>query len=87
MAVQRRSTEAFHPGTSSVTTRQFDPATGDYTRVLSVLSNEVNVLLDRDVRAPHTDEYSVGIDRELRLTSRYLGRLRRQARQRFRRLD
>jgi len=57
--------EAFHPGQAPVTTRAFEAATGGYTRVLSVLSNTVNVLLDRDTRAPRSDEYSVGIDREV----------------------
>jgi hypothetical protein len=57
--------EFFHPGQFPVTTRAFDPADGDYTRVISELSNKVNLLLDRDIRPPRTDELSVGMDREI----------------------
>ena len=57
--------EAFHPGQSPVTTKAYESATGDYTRVLSELNNKVNVLLDRNTRAPRSDEYSVGVDRQI----------------------
>jgi hypothetical protein len=57
--------EAFHPGQTPVTTRAFESATGGYTRVLSELNNKVNVLLDRNTRAPRSDEYSVGVDRQV----------------------
>ena len=57
--------EAFHPGSSPVTTRAFETATGDYTRVVSVVNNTVNLRLDPDTRAPRTDEYSIGVDREV----------------------
>ena len=57
--------EAFHRGASPVTTRAFETATGDYTQVVQVVNNTVNLRLDRDMRAPRTDEYSVGVDREL----------------------
>ena len=55
----------FHPGVPPITTAAFDAATGNYTRVLSILDNRVNLLLDPDTRAPRTDEYSVGVDREV----------------------
>jgi hypothetical protein len=32
---------------------------------VSVIDNKVNLELDRDTHAPHTDEYSIGLDREL----------------------
>jgi hypothetical protein len=57
--------EDFHPGTSPVTIRAFEQATGAYTRVLSMLGNRVNLLFDRDIAAPRTDQLSVGVDREL----------------------
>jgi hypothetical protein len=57
--------EVFHPGQSPISTRGFDPITGDYTRVINELSNTVNLLLDRDMRPPRSDEYSAGIDREI----------------------
>jgi len=54
-----------HPGVTPVTTRAFDPATGDYTRLVSVVDPKVNLLIDPATRTPKTDEYSIGIDREL----------------------
>jgi hypothetical protein len=54
--------ELFHPGASPVTTKAFETATGDYTRLVSVVNN---LALDPDTRAPRTDEYSIGVDREM----------------------
>ena len=55
----------FHPAVMPITTMGFESATGDYTRLVSVVDNKINLQLDRDARAPHTDEFSVGLDREL----------------------
>ena len=55
----------FHPAVTPITTTGFESATGGYTRLVSVVDNQINLRLDRDTRAPHTDEYSVGLDREL----------------------
>jgi hypothetical protein len=55
----------FHPAVAPITTMGFESATGGYTSLVSVVDNKVNLELDRDTRAPHTDEYSVGLDREL----------------------
>jgi hypothetical protein len=57
--------EPFHPGSSPTTTVAFETATGGYTGVATVVNNAVNLRLDPDTRAPHTDEYSIGIDREV----------------------
>jgi hypothetical protein len=54
----------FHPGTTPVTTTAFDSATAGYTRVVKVVES-TNLRLDPGLRAPHTDEYSIGIDREV----------------------
>ena len=54
----------FHPAVTPITTMGFEAATGGYTRSVSVV-DKVNLQLDRHTRAPHTDEYSVGLDREL----------------------
>lgn len=54
-----------HPGQTPITTRAFEPATGAYTRVLSVVDPTTNLRLDPETRSPYTDEYSVGVDREL----------------------
>lgn len=55
---------AFHPGVTPIVTTAFDPLTGGYTRPVSVIDPRINLLLDGETRAPRTDEYSVGIDRE-----------------------
>ncbi len=55
----------FHPAVTPITTTAFDSTTGGYTRVVSVVDPRVNLRLDPNTRAPRTDEYSVGVDREL----------------------
>ena len=55
----------FHPGVTPITTKAFDPETGGYTRLVSVVDSKVNLLLDRNTRAPRTDELSIGVDREV----------------------
>jgi hypothetical protein len=57
--------EPFHPGAAIVTTKDFVAATGDYTNVRSVVDPRINLRLDLETRAPRTDEFSVGVDREL----------------------
>jgi hypothetical protein len=54
-----------HPGLTPVTTMQFDPATGGYTTFVKVDDPKVNVAIDPHMRSPRTDEYSIGVDREL----------------------
>jgi hypothetical protein len=56
---------AFHPGVTPTTTTAFDAATGGYTRIVSVVDSRKNLLLDPDIQAPHTNEYSIGVDREV----------------------
>jgi len=55
---------SFHPGSAPITTAVFNPATGDYTRGKTVDAKST-LELDRSIRAPHTDEYSLGVDREI----------------------
>jgi hypothetical protein len=55
----------FHPAVAPITTMGFESATGGYTRLVSKVDNQIHLRLDRDTRAPHTDEYSVGLDREV----------------------
>jgi hypothetical protein len=55
----------FHPAAAPVTTTAFDPATGDYTTLVSVVDPKRNLRLDRETRTPRTDEYSIGVDREV----------------------
>jgi len=53
-----------HPGQTPTTTRAFDPATGGYTTLVSIVDPTLNLRLDPSTRSPRTDEYSIGIDRE-----------------------
>jgi hypothetical protein len=52
-------------GATATTTMQYDAATGDYTKLVSVVDPKINVALDPHTRAPHTDEYSLALDREI----------------------
>lgn len=54
-----------HPGITPTTATVFDPATGGYTNVLSVFDPITNRRIDPDTRSPHTDQFSIGFDREL----------------------
>jgi hypothetical protein len=53
---------AFHPGAPTQTTKAY--VAGDYTTVTQFVS-PTSVRLDPGIRAPRTDEYSAGVDREL----------------------
>jgi hypothetical protein len=54
-----------HPGMTPVTTMEFDSATGAYTRLRSIVDPRINLRLDPHTRTPRTDEYSIGLDREV----------------------
>ncbi len=55
----------FHPAAKPTTTIAFDAATGDYTRLVSIVDPKSNLRLDPDTRTPRTDEYSIGVDRQI----------------------
>ena len=52
-------------GTTPITTRAFDPLTGGYTQLVSVVDSKLNVALDPNTRSPHTNEFSLALDREI----------------------
>jgi hypothetical protein len=54
-----------HPGWTPTTRMTFSPLTGDYTILDSVDDAAINVQLDSGIRSPRTDEYSIGVDREI----------------------
>ena len=54
-----------HPGVARVTTTAFAPATGAYTGAVRVVDPTINLQLDPETRTPRTDEYSIGVDREV----------------------
>ena len=70
----------FHPGATAVTTTDFDPATGGYTHVRSVVDPRTNLQFDPATRAPRTDEYSAGVDRELGAVAVALAYVRKNGR-------
>jgi len=63
--VQTGEVSPVHPGGSPQTTKGFDPATGDYTIFQRTVDPKRNVQLDPETRAPRTDDYSIGVDREV----------------------
>ncbi len=52
-------------GATSTTTREYEAATGGYTRLVSVVDPRINVALDPRTDTPHTDEFSLALDREI----------------------
>jgi hypothetical protein len=55
----------FHPAVAPTITTAFDPATGGYTTPVSMVDPAVNLRIDPHTRAPHSDEYSIGVDRQI----------------------
>jgi hypothetical protein len=56
---------AVHPGLTPTTTAAFDQATGQYSRIISVVDPTVNLRLDPHTKSPQTDQLGVGVEREL----------------------
>jgi hypothetical protein len=54
-----------HPGLSPITLARWNPATGGYTTIISVTDPLANIAVDPESDPPFTDQYSIGIDREL----------------------
>jgi hypothetical protein len=54
-----------HPGLSPTTLMRWNPATNSYSTFISVTDPTANIAVDPDLKAPYTDSYSVGVDREL----------------------
>jgi hypothetical protein len=56
--------EPIHPGVTPIRTMAYEAATGDYTKLLSVVDSS-NLALDPKTRTPRSDEYSLAVDREI----------------------
>ena len=54
-----------HPGIATVTQMSYDPATRSYSRFVSAVNSTSNIGVDRDMTAPRSDTYSIGVDRQL----------------------
>ena len=65
-------------GATPTTTMEYEAATGGYTKLVSVVDPRINQALDHDMRTPHTDEFSVALDRQisplLRASAAYIGK-------------
>ena len=57
--------ESVHPGRAESTLARFDPATGGYTTIVSVTNPRKQISVDSDMKAPYTDQYSIGVNREI----------------------
>ena len=53
------------PGNTTSDTERFNPATGKYDIPISIVNNQINFAIDPALRNQYTDQYFVGIEREL----------------------
>jgi hypothetical protein len=60
-----RTIENVHPGVAVTTLARFDAATGGYTNIISVTDPRANIAFDSNMKAPYTDQYSIGLDRQI----------------------
>jgi hypothetical protein len=56
---------AVHPGLTPITTAAFDPLTGQYSRIISVVDPTVNLRIDPHTKSPQTDQLGLGVEREV----------------------
>lgn len=65
-------------GATAITTMEYEAATGGYTKLVSVVDPRINQAIDHNMRTPHTDEFSLALDREisprLRASAAYIGK-------------
>jgi Carboxypeptidase regulatory-like domain len=54
-----------HPGVATVTLDKYNPVDGLYDSLISVTNPTANQTIDRNIKPPYTNQFSVGIDREL----------------------
>jgi TonB-dependent receptor-like protein len=54
-----------YPGVAVSTLARYNPATKAYDQIVSVTDPKANIAIDSNMDAPYTDQYSVGVDREL----------------------
>ena len=56
---------AIHPAATATTTAAFNAATGGYTTIVKVDDPRINLQIDPETRSPRSEEYSIGLDREV----------------------
>jgi hypothetical protein len=57
--------DPFAPGVTATTTKEYEGATGGYTKHVSVVDPKTNLSFDPGTQTPHTDEFSLALDREI----------------------
>lgn len=53
------------PGNTPSDTERYNPATGKYDIPVSIVNNQINFAIDPNLRNQYTDQYYVGIERQL----------------------
>jgi hypothetical protein len=56
---------SLHPGNATVTLDKWNAATQSYSTLVSVTNPNSNLAIDHNIKAPYTDQYSIGIDHEV----------------------
>jgi hypothetical protein len=54
-----------HPGIAPTILTRYNPATGGYTTPISIVTPQANIRVDPNIKDLYTDQYSIGVDREL----------------------
>jgi hypothetical protein len=57
--------EVLHPARAVTRTFRYDPATRDYTTLVSVTDPRSQIRFDPDTKPPFTDQFAIGADREI----------------------
>jgi hypothetical protein len=57
--------QAVSPGFGPITVASYDPVHRSYSRITAVIDPVSNVQIDPETRSPHTNQYSIGIERAI----------------------
>jgi hypothetical protein len=57
--------QAVSPGFGPIRVASYDPVTRSYSTVSAIIDPVSNVQIDPDTRSPHTNQYSIGIERAI----------------------
>ena len=57
--------EVLHPGRALTTTMRYNPVTSAYSTLVSVTDPRTQIRIDPRMRAPYTDQFAIGADREV----------------------
>jgi len=57
--------EVLHPARAVTRTLRYDPATRDYTTLVSITDPRSQIRFDPETKPPYTDQFAIGADREI----------------------